>query len=141
MKNARLLNKIYRNSRTSMEAISEVMPSVSSEDMARVLKKQKNKYQKIAKEASDSLGELDRLPDEEGIFEKIGFSLTFRFGILRDKSEPNLASVLIEGCNGGIGDIRGELNAQENYKTECINLAEILIETEEEMIRDLQRFL
>ena len=139
--NLELLNKIYKSSKTSLDAIDIVLTRVNSRELERALDVQKEKYFKIAEEASEELKGYNRLPEEQGFLEKMDFTITFRTETMRNPSSNHMAEVLIDGCTGGINEMLGELHSYKNFTINCINLAKILIETEEETIENLQKFL
>ncbi len=142
MPNSReLLNKIYKSSKTSLDAIDIVRLRVNSAEFGEALDLQKKKYYSIAKEASDGMKSYHRLPDEPGILERMDFSIGLRMEMMKNPSANHMAAVLIEGCTGGINEMLGELHSLKRFRGDCMNLAQILIETEEETIESLQKFL
>ncbi len=139
--NLELLNKIYKSSKTSVDAIDMVLTRVTSHELGRTLGKQKEKYFKIAEEASEGLREYNRLPEEQGFLERMDFTITFRVEAMRNSAPNHMAEVLIDGCTGGINEMLGELHSYKNFTPTSLSLARILIETEEETIENLQKFL
>ena len=138
--NTLLLKKIYRNSKTALDTLLLASEKSTSFDFENFLSKQQYKYYDIATDANMQLRTLHELPDEMDLLSKIEYLAIVKIGT-RNSSVGHLAEFLIEGCMGGVNEMIHEINSSKEITPECLDLAHILIETEQETIATLQRFL
>ncbi len=136
-----LLKKIYRSSKTAMDAIKIMAEKSESEDLENVLTKQRDKYFDIAEDANILLRYLHELPEDATLFSQFNFFVTMKFGVFAKKDTHDFAELLIEGCMGGVMEMIREIKSQKCADSKCIDLAHILIETEQDTISLLERFL
>lgn len=135
-----LLKKIYISSKTSLDALSAVAKRSNSFDFESFLNRQQYKYFDIAEDANMQLRIMRQLPDED-IWSRLGFLATLKLETIGNRTQNRLAEILIEGCMGGVNEMIREVNSSKEIAPECLDLAHILIETEQETIAILQRFL
>lgn len=135
-----LLKKIYISSKTSLDALSAVAKRSNSFDFESFLNRQQYKYFDIAEDANMQLRIMRQLPDED-IWSRLGFLATLKLETIGNRTQNRLAEILIEGCMGGVNEMIREVNSSKKIAPECLDLAHILIETEQETIAILQRFL
>ena len=136
--NVFLLKKIYENSKTAVDAFKMIKKRCDSVDFNEFIDKQTFKYFSIAEDANMRLKELNCLPDDMDIWSKLGLITTVKWG---NKRPRYFARILIEGCVGGVNEMIGQTRYYERMDSDCLDLAYILIETEQETISILQRFL
>ena len=136
-----LLKKIYRSSKTALDTLSAVSQKSDSYDFESFLDKQQYKYYDIAEDANMQLRTLHQLPDDMDLLSRIEFLATIKIGTMRNSTTNHLAEFLIEGCMGGVIEMMSELNSSADIDPQCSDLAHMLIETEQETIALLQRFL
>lgn len=138
--NTLLLKKIYRSSKISLDTLLVASGKSTSFDFENFLSKQQYKYYDIATDANMQLRTIHELPDEMDLLSKIEYLAIVKMGT-RNSSTTHLAEFLIEGCMGGVNEMIHEINSSANISPQCLDLAHILIETEQETIATLQRFL
>ena len=136
--NVLLLKKIYENSKTAVDALGMIKKRSDSVDFNEFIEKQTFKYFSIAEDANMMLKEFNCLPDDMDVWSKLGLVTTIKWG---KKGTSHYAQILIDGCMGGVNEMIGEIRYSEKIDSDCIDLANILIETEQETIAILQRFL
>lgn len=139
--NTVLLKKIYRSSKTALDALEAVSKKSNSFDFEHFLNKQQYKYFDIAEDANMQLKNMHQLPDDMDLWSRIGFLAAIKMETMGKNTPNHLAEVLIEGCMGGVNEMIREVNSSHDIEPECLDLAHILIETEQETIAILQRFL
>ncbi len=138
--NTLLLKKIYRNSKTALDTLLVASEKSSSFDFENFLSKQQYKYYDIATDANMQLCTMHQLPDDMDLLSKIEYLTIVKIGT-HNSSTGHLAEFLIEGCMGGVNEMIREINYSKEASPECLDLAHMLIETEQETISILQRFL
>ena len=137
-KNVLVLKKIYENSKTAVDAFGMIKKYSDSNEFNDFIDKQKYKYFYIAEDANMKLKEMQKLPDDMDILAKLGLVASLKW---RKRKINNYAQILIDGCMGGVNEMIGEIRCSKYLDSDCLDLAHILIETEQETIANLQRFL
>ncbi len=139
--NTALLKKIYRSSKTAIDALEAAFQKSNSFDFEQFLERQQYKYFDIAEDANMQLKTHNLLPDDMDLLSRIEFLTNVKFRIGRSDSQNHIAEFLIEGCMGGVMEMIHEIRTSPTATPECIDLAHMLIETEQETIASLERFL
>lgn len=136
-----LLRKIYQSSKTSMDALVAVSKKSRSYEFDFFLNRQHDKYFDIASDANMLLKQYHQLPEEADAWSKIGFLMALKLETMLNSNPGHIAEILIEGCVGGVNEMLSEINSLKEVNAESLDLAHILIETEQETISVLQRYL
>lgn len=136
-----LLEKIYRSSRTAIDAMAEIAERNNSEEFGEFLERRRHRYFDIAEDANMRLRERRQLPEEENPWRRIAFIGGLRLKTIGSNTPNRLAEILIEGCVGGVNEMIGELHSGKRIEPQCTELAHMLIEAEQETIALLQSFL
>lgn len=139
--NAELLNFIYQNSEMGVNTIKQLLDIVEDENFKRHLESQYNGYKEIHMEARKALNENGY--DEKGIgaLKKLRAYLMINLQIMTDKTNSNIAEMLMIGSNMGIINAIKNLKKYQNAEAEIRNLMEKLLKFEENNVQDLKAFL
>lgn len=136
-----LLKKIYRSSKTAMDAIKVISTQRGTAEWENMLRNQRDKYFDIAEDANILLRYLHELPEDATFFSQFNFWITMKLEMFSKKDTHDFAELLIEGCMGGVLEMMHEIKNRKYTDSKCIDLAHILIETEQDTISLLERFL
>ena len=138
----KLLNEIYSNSVTAINAISVLLKKVNEEKLYNCLFEQMLDYRKIANEATKMLEERSKIPDRNASFvDKTAFYFAVNVVGMGRISTKRLVKILINGSNEGIFDIAKHINACTDAGQKSRFLAYSLIDTEEKNINKMNEFL
>ncbi|MDY3927882.1 MAG: hypothetical protein SOZ34_00770 [Clostridia bacterium] len=136
-----LLNEIYNNSITAINAISILLIKLNNGKLFDCLFQKMTEYRNIANSAQDMMKELRSSPHRQNLTDRA--SLFFTVCLLggNHTSEHRMAKILINGSTEGIYDIVGYINSCTDAGESSRKLAYKLIETEQKNICALNEYL
>lgn len=137
----RLLNEIYHNSITAINAITVMLTKTHEGNLYDCLFSQMVEYRKIATKAEELLKSHNRTPDEIHFIDKSGFRVAVNLAGFGKVSPHRLAKILIHGSTEGIFEIAGYVNNCADASQQSRHLAYDLIDVEEGNIEKLNNFL
>lgn len=136
-----LLNKIYENAKTGIDAISMLADKTHSDNFKAALSAQRQKYYEIASEASTLLSGYMALPSDSSVLSRFGMWTSVMMNTFVPQKSDRMAEVLINGSTEGIIEIMKILNSSKNADKRAVDLANRLIAAEQENIRSMQCYL
>ena len=135
------LNYIYKNAEMGVVGIDDVIVKASDEKFEKLLKKEREEYLEIAREAEDILKKYGKQNEEVGTMAKMSSKMMSEMKLLKDNSTQTIAKMMMEGTNKGIIEITEKINAYNNTDAEIVVLAGKLKSTLEKNIEELKKFL
>ncbi len=135
------LNYIYKNAEMGVVGIDDVIVKANDEKFEKLLKKEREEYLEIAREAEDILKKYGKQNEEVGAMVKISSKMMSEMKLLKDNSTQTIAKMMMEGTNKGIIEITEKINAYNNTDAEIVVLAGKLKSTLEKNIEELKKFL
>ena len=135
------LNYIYQNAEMGIVGIKDIIDKVEDENFEKLLNEQESDYQNICKEAIHILKKYGKEQKELNKMAKVSSYMMVKMKTLTDTSTSNLAKMMMEGSNKGIIEITEKLNNFKETDEEIIKLANKLLETEQNNLDNLKKFL
>ncbi len=133
------LNYIYQNARMGVIGIKELMPCVEETAFKDLLGSELEEYESICNEALKLFIKYNSLEKDVSKMAKI---MTYMSIKASKKNNINkYAKMMIEGSNKGIIEINEKLNYYKGVSPKIINLANKLLETEQNNINELKQYL
>ena len=132
----KLLNALYQNIKMGIESMEELLKICKSEDLKAEISKQLSDYNVFAKEC-EMVAKAEKLDiKDNNWFDKTMLYSSIKMKTCFDKSEENIAEMLIIGSTMGVIDIIKVKNA-----TKCDNneILEICLKLEDFQERNIQR--
>jgi len=136
-----LLNKIYINSVTAINALSSMLRKTNENTMYDCLFEQIINYREIANNAKKRLDEYNFTPTEKNPSDSLALSFAVNFIGLGKISPKRLAKIMISGSREGIYDIVAHVNSCTDASQNSRLLAYRLIGVEEQNINKMNSFL
>ena len=101
--NINALDEINKGATMGMDAIKYILEKVEDKDFKKVLKDRYNKYVDISKRINELYDEYsEKEPHEISTMEKVMTWSNVQMETMNDKSNSNIAEMLIQGTNMGI---------------------------------------
>lgn len=135
------LNYIYKNAKMGVVGIDNVITKTTEEKFEKLLKKEREEYEEVAREAEDILKKYGKQNEEISMMAKMSTKMMSEMTLLKDSSVQTIAKMMIEGTNKGIIEITEKLNAYNNTDAEIVVLANKLKATLEKNIEELKKYL
>lgn len=137
-----LLNSIYKNTDMGITSINELLANGSKNEAFREqIKHQSNEYKEIKTEAENILKQKGFQPKGISSFYKKMADVSVKANVNSDISVAHCAQMMIKGSTMGINKIAKGMRENDNITEQERNLAEKLLNTEQENIEKLIRFL
>ena len=140
-KHIEFLNYIYQNAQIGIVGIDDIITKVEDKEFEKLLNEQKADYENICNEAIQILKKYGKEQKELNKMTKMSSYMMVKMKTMTDCSTSNLAKMMMEGSNKGIIEITEKLNNYEEKDEEIVSLANKLLETEQNNLDDLKKFL
>lgn len=137
-----LLNSIYNNTDMGITSIYKLLENGSkNESFREQIKHQANEYQEIKNEAENMLKQKGTHPRGINAFSKKMADISVKANVNSDIGVAHCAEMMIKGSTMGINKIAKGMRENNNITEKERRLAEKLLNTEQENIEKLIRFL
>ena len=136
-----LLNEVYQNSITAIDALSMMLKKSREERVINCIFEQMQDYRKIANDAIDMMREYDYNPKGRDALEKSGLYIAVNVIGAGNISSKRIAKILINGSTEGIFNITNYINSCTDASKKSRYLAYELIKIEEKNILKMYDFL
>lgn len=137
----KLLQECDAGSKMATGAIDEVIDQISSEELREALKRNKDKHAKLGNEIHNLLSELNSDEKDPNPIAKGMSYLKTNFKLGMDTSDDTVADLITDGCDMGIKSLHRYLNKYKKADDRAKNLCSSLIKLEEELRKELQKYL
>ena len=138
-----VLDEVNKGCTMGMDAIEFVSKKVGDEDFRKTLGIEYNKYKDISRRVNSLYDEADtrKDPHETGGMNKVMTWWGIQMKSMNDKSNSNLAELLINGTNMGIIEGRRLLNQNPNINQDIHTLLDEYVKMQERSVETLKSFL
>lgn len=140
-KEIELLNFIFKNAEMGIIGIDDLLEILEDNKFSEMLKVQREEYSKITSKARGLINEYGMEVEENSNITKVRSNLMVKLSGLKDKSIKKFAKMMIEGTNKGIIEIQEKINAYKDENNDVLDLANELLEVEENNIEELKEYL
>lgn len=137
----KMLKEIYQSAKTAMDAISLLMSRTDSPQFRAVLKNQLDEYHDIADQSVMQLYGYRELPDDSGVFSKLGLWSSVQMNTVTNKNVDHMAEIMISGSTMGIIDMTRFVHSDKDIDGYAMELGNRLISVEQKNIDIMRRFL
>lgn len=137
----KLLRECDAGVKMGITSIEEVLPSVKSEDLEKILTKCKEKHETLSEEIQK---ELDRFHDEGKDPNPMAKGMSWlktNVKLAMDETDHTIADLMIDGCDMGVKSLSRYLNQYEAADEHSKDIAKRLIKLEEKLGEDLRPYL
>ncbi len=141
LNNLEVLNKIYENAQMGTNSITYVSEKTDDTELLKELQNELQQYNEVSAEASQKILELNEIPKETGPMAQVGLWSSVQMNTLMDKSTSHIAEMMMQGNAMGVIDMAKTIKNAENKSTDAEQLAQKLIETEENNFQNMKQFL
>ncbi len=140
--NVELLNFIYQNSEMGVDTLNQLLNIVEDETFRNELKSELEEYQEIQEKARTLVESNDNHKKGISLLDKIETYITINIKTLKDKSNTHIAEMLIIGSTMGVCNaIKNIRKYNKDAEEDILRLMERLLDTEENNIKELKKYL
>lgn len=136
-----ILNEINTGIKMGMDSISNVSTKVTNEKLKDELLFQYDKYNEILNDVNNELKNYDEFPKELNPMQKAMGWMNIEMNTMDDKSDTNIAKMMLKGTNMGI--IKGVelLNNNPDTDENIKNILNTFIQFQENNVEQLKKYL
>ena len=139
-KNIKFLNLIYQNAQMGLIGIDTVIKKVESEKLAKLIGEQQEEYERFLEDARKILIKYGAKEEEISKLKEIS-SKAMAEVMTMNKTDQDIAKLMMEGNQKGVLEITAELNEYEGDDEEILDLAHRLLATEEHNREEFKPYL
>ncbi len=141
-KEAELLNYIYQNAQMGVDTLKQIVDIAEDRTFKNELKSELEEYESILQEAKNLFEEIDEKVKDVSLMDKIETYITINIKTLKDKSNQHIAEMLIIGSNMGVVNAIKNINRYKgSVDSKIVTLMERLLDTEENNVKELKKYL
>ena len=138
--NIKFLNLIYQNAQMGLIGIDMVIKKVENEKIAKLIGEQKKEYEKFLSDAHEILIKYGAKEEEISKLKELSSKVMATF-MTMNKSDKEIAKLMMEGNQKGVLEITAELNNYDGNDEEILSLARRLLGTEEHNREEFKQYL
>lgn len=136
-----ILNQINTGIKMGMDSISNVSEKVTDENLKNDLLFQYDKYNEILNKVNSELKNYNEFPKELNPMQKAMGWMTVEWNTIDDKSDSNIAEMMLKGTNMGIIEGVRLLNNNPNTEEPIKNILNEFIKFQENNVEQLKKYL
>lgn len=134
------LEYIYQNTKMGIESIAQLIKSRKKEDeLDKILKEQLHDYQNIMIAARNMLKRRRKEPKDISLMSKIATYMSIKINLAKENPDIEAINMMIKGSSMGIEQIKRHLEEYRIKSKTVINLANRLINIEENNLKKLTK--
>ena len=138
--NIKFFNLIYQNAQMGLIGIDMVIKKVENEKIAKLIGEQKKEYEKFLSDAHEILIKYGAKEEEISKLKELSSKVMATF-MTMNKSDKEIAKLMMEGNQKGVLEITAELNNYDGNDEEILSLARRLLATEEHNREEFKTYL
>lgn len=138
---AKLLRECNSGIQMAVFSIDEILEKVTDKNLYEILKKSKEKHEKLGDETHAILAECGDETKEPNMLAKGMSWMKTNAKVMMDDSDATIADLIVDGCNMGIKTLCRYENQYAAADEESKKLTDDLIRLEEKLRQDLREYL
>lgn len=136
-----ILKEINKNAKTGIDGLNFTLDKVQSDDLRDLLYKERNEYENIYDRTKEILTQKNEDIEDTKAFQKVMSWMGIELNTLTNKSNSQIAQILIQGNDMGV--IKGTklLNNMEFEDKQIQNILEDFVRLQQKNIDNLKKYL
>ena len=136
-----ILIKLYQNVEMGIVGIESIEGKIESRSLEKVILLQKKEYEDVKRKIASLCEKYNVLDKELSGFVKISSDMMATMKTMMDKSEHNIAKMMMEGTNKGLIQLEELLNNYQGKDEKIKELIEKVIDLEHQNNEELKIYL
>ena len=137
----KLLRECDAGTKMAVSSIDEVLEKVCDSNMKKLLEESKVHHEKLENEIWEMLDRFDSEEKEPSAMAKGMSWMKTNVKLSMDNSDATVADLITDGCNMGIKSLYRYLHQYPVAEKDAQKLAGEIIEAEEELVKELRKYL
>ena len=136
-----ILKEISKDAKTGLDGLNYTLEKVQDNNLKDLLYTEKSSYQNIYDRTKELLAQNNEEVEDTSPVQKAMSWMGIQLNTLTDKSNSQIAELLIQGNDMGVIKGRKLLNNMEFEDTQIQNILEDFIRLQEKNMEDLKKYL
>lgn len=136
-----ILNQVNTGIKMGMDSISTISEKVTNLTLKKDLLFQYDKYNEILNDVNSELKNYNEFPKELNPLQKTSSWMTIEWNTLNDRSDSNIAEMMLKGTNMGIIEGVKLLNNNKDADIPIINILNTFIIFQKNNVEQLKKYL
>lgn len=137
----RLLQECNSGCKMAINSMQQLQEYTTDEGLAELIRKSTERHEKLEAESAKHLEENGEREKEPTMMASTMSWLTTEMKMMIKRSDTEIAKIIMNGCNMGIQSIVEKAHEYKNASPESKKLAEQLVKEEENLMRELKKYL
>lgn len=137
----KLLNECHAGIKMAIEGFEEVVDKVENHNLRILLEESLKTHKTIEKQIQDNLNAIHDKGKEPNPIATAMSWLKTNMKIAMGEVDQEVADLMTDGCNMGIKSVARYLNQYPTASEEVKKIANTMIHVEEELMKDLRKYL
>ncbi len=137
----KLLKECDAGTKMGVSSIDEVLEKVCDEELKQLLQESKDHHEKIENEICQQLEKHNAQEKDPNPMAKSMSWMKTNMKMYMDNSDSTVADLITDGCNMGVKTLHRYLNQYQAADHESKDLCNRLISIEEQLCKDLRKYL
>ena len=136
-----LLKECNSGVKMGIASIKEVINQVENNEFRNLLEMSINRHQKLGDETRNVLNRYDDAGEQPNAMAKGMSWIKTKIKLAISPTDETISDLITDGCNMGVKSLNKYLNEYEAASEEAKDIAKKLISEEENLARDIRRYL
>ncbi len=141
MQDVELLQFVYKTAEMGAKSLDDLLPSVGDSKLRAALGHQTREYREISASAAAMLKSHGETPKDPGLAARLSAEFMTAAKTMADSSASNIAQMVIQGSTMGVAKGIQHLNDYAGNDPRVRSLAQTLIQTEEQNLDQMKKYL
>lgn len=137
----RLLQECNAGAKMGIKTLNEVMESVCDSHLQQILRQSRSQHETIESKTCSMLKESHQMGKEPDFMASAMSWAKTNMKMVMKESDQTIANLVTDGCNMGITSINRYLNQYGEADAHAKNIAKELIKSEENLVKDVRKYL
>lgn len=138
--NQKLLKAIYQNTEMGKETLHRMIKQCRDENFRKAMADQFAEYHGLQDECFSLMQQHNMLRPSENAFSSLAYTSLY-FNLRIDRTSSHMAEMIMQGSLMGITDIARHIRESGEVSEDVLRLAQKLLATEEDNLKDMQKYL
>ena len=136
-----LLKECDAGTKMAVQSINQVIDEAKSQELHELLKKSLADHEALGNKLHDLLNDYEEPDEEPSKMSSFWAKMMTDFKMMMDRSDHQIASLIIDGCNMGIKSLSEYVNQYKDASQKSLDMCTRLITIEQDLMDKLRLFL
>ncbi len=136
-----LLNELYKNAEMGINAINTLHEKADDDNLKKELSAQLHNYRAMEAQIEREIQSRGRSANCASALGRFGLRASVKMNLMMDKSPTHIAQMMMEGANAGVIDLTRTIHQNAQVDPKVKDLADKLMQTEQQSIEVMRKFL